>query len=63
LPPASIAAARTTIAFAQWAWPMIHLVHLGAFLSSFGGRRFTWAGINYRLHGRTVSVEQPLGDV
>jgi Glycosyl transferase family 21 len=62
LPHASIAAARITIAFAQWAWPMIHLVHLGAFLSSFGGRRFTWAGINYRLHGRTVSVERPLGD-
>jgi hypothetical protein len=59
LPHASIAAARTTIAFAQWAWPMIHLVHLGAFLASFGGRRFTWAGINYRPRGRTVSVERP----
>jgi ceramide glucosyltransferase len=62
LPHDSIAAARSTIAFAQWAWPMIHLVHLGAFLASFGGRRFTWAGINYRLRGRTVSVERPLGD-
>jgi cellulose synthase/poly-beta-1,6-N-acetylglucosamine synthase-like glycosyltransferase len=60
LPHAAIAAARTTISFAQWAWPMIHLVHLGAFLASFGGRRFTWAGIDYRLYGRTVSVERPL---
>jgi ceramide glucosyltransferase len=57
LPHAAIAAARTTIIFAQWAWPLIHLVHLGAFLTSFVGQRFTWAGIDYRLHGRTVSVE------
>jgi ceramide glucosyltransferase len=62
LPHGAIAAARSTIAFAQWAWPMIHLVHLGAFLTSFGGRQFTWAGIDYRLHGGTVSVERPVGD-
>jgi ceramide glucosyltransferase len=62
LPHAAIAAARTTILFAQWAWPLIHLVHLGAFLTSFVGQRFTWAGIDYRLHGRTVSVERRAGE-
>jgi hypothetical protein len=62
LPQAAIAAARSTITFAQWAWPLIHLVHLGAFLASLVGQRFTWAGIDYRLHGRTVSVERRTGE-
>jgi hypothetical protein len=62
LPHAAIAAARTTIIFAQWAWPLIHLVHLGVFLTSFVGQHFTWAGIDYRLHGRTVSVERRAGE-
>jgi hypothetical protein len=58
LPHVAITAAGATITFAQWAWPLIHLVHLGAFLASLVGRRFAWAGIDYRLHGRTVSVER-----
>jgi ceramide glucosyltransferase len=62
LPHTAIAAARTTIAFAQWAWPAIHLVHLVAFLASLVGQRFTWAGINYRLHGKMVSVERRAGE-
>jgi len=57
----AISAARTTISFAQWAWPLIHLVHVSAFLASCVGQRFTWAGIDYRLHGRTVSVERRAG--
>jgi ceramide glucosyltransferase len=57
LPRDALAAARTTITFARWAWPLIHVVHLGAFLTSLIGQRFTWAGIVYRLHGKTVSVE------
>jgi cellulose synthase/poly-beta-1,6-N-acetylglucosamine synthase-like glycosyltransferase len=62
LPHAAIAAAGITIIFARWAWPLIHLVHLGAFLTSVVGQRFTWAGIDYRLHGRTVSVERRTGE-
>ncbi len=61
LPRAAITAASATITFARWAWPLIHVVHLGAFLASSVGRRFTWAGIDYRLHGRTVSVERRPG--
>jgi ceramide glucosyltransferase len=61
LPQAAIVAARTTLSFAQWGWPLVHLVHLGAFLASVVGQRFTWAGIDYRLHGRTVSVERRAG--
>ncbi len=57
LPQSMISAARTTIRFAKWAWPLIHLVHLGAFLASVAGRRFTWAGIDYRLHGKAVAIE------
>ena len=57
LPRDAIAPARATITFARWAWPLIHVVHLGAFLTSLIGQRFTWAGIAYRLHGKTVSVE------
>jgi ceramide glucosyltransferase len=57
LPQSAILQARSTIAFARWAWPLVHLVHLVAFLTSVVGQRFTWAGINYRLHGRVVSVE------
>jgi ceramide glucosyltransferase len=62
LPHTAIAAARATIIFAQWAWPVIHLMHLGAFLASLIGQRFTWAGIDYRLHGRTASVERRAGE-
>lgn len=62
LPRAAVAAARTTILFAQCAWPLIHLVHLGAFLSSVAGRRFMWAGIEYRLDGETASIEGRRGD-
>jgi hypothetical protein len=61
LPHTAISAARTTISFAQWAWPLIHLVHVSAFLASCVGQRFTWAGIDYRLHGSTVSVERRAG--
>ncbi len=61
LPHTAIAAARTTITFARWAWPLIQLVHLSAFLASCVGQRFTWAGIDYRLHGKTVSVERRAG--
>jgi cellulose synthase/poly-beta-1,6-N-acetylglucosamine synthase-like glycosyltransferase len=52
-----IAAAQSTIGFARWAWPLIHLTHLAAFISSAVGYRFTWAGVDYRLRGKTVSVE------
>jgi cellulose synthase/poly-beta-1,6-N-acetylglucosamine synthase-like glycosyltransferase len=62
LPDAAIATARITITFAQWAWPLIHLLHLGAFLTSVVGQRFSWAGIEYRLHGRTASVERRTGE-
>jgi ceramide glucosyltransferase len=58
LPHAAIAAVRTTMTFARWTWPVIHLVHLGAFLTSVVGQRFTWAGIDYRLHGKIASVER-----
>ena len=58
LPPAAQAAARATIEFARWAWPVIHLVHTAAFLASCAGRRFTWAGTSYRLDGRMASVER-----
>jgi hypothetical protein len=62
LPRADIASARRTIAFARWAWPLIHLVHLGAFLTSVGARRFTWAGIDYCLQGKAVVVERRPGE-
>jgi cellulose synthase/poly-beta-1,6-N-acetylglucosamine synthase-like glycosyltransferase len=58
LPKEAIATAKATIAFARWAWPLIHLVHLLAFLTSCVGQRFTWAGIAYRLDGKTVLVER-----
>ncbi|HWX31912.1 MAG TPA: glycosyltransferase family 2 protein [Steroidobacteraceae bacterium] len=60
LPHAAIASAKSTIRFARWAWPLIHLVHLGAYLTSVTGQRFTWAGIDYRLHGKAVSVERSM---
>jgi hypothetical protein len=62
LPPFAIAPARATIAFARWAWPLIHLVHLGAFLTSAAGRRFSWAGIQYRLDGKAATVERRAGE-
>jgi ceramide glucosyltransferase len=49
-------AAKATIRFARWAWPLIHLVHLTGFLSSIASRSFTWAGISYRLSGKQVRV-------
>jgi hypothetical protein len=58
LPAEAHSIARTTILFATWAWPLIHLVHCAAFLCSCLGRRFTWAGIGYRLDGRNVLVAQ-----
>jgi hypothetical protein len=62
LPQAAIPAARPTLTFARWAWPLIHLIHLGAFVASAVGQRFTWAGIHYRLNGRSVSVERRAGE-
>ncbi len=59
LPLATHSAARATIGFAQWAWPLVHLIHCAAFLTSCAGRRFTWAGIDYRLHRKTVVVQRP----
>jgi hypothetical protein len=58
LPREAIATAKATISFARWAWPLIHLVHLVAFLTSCVGQRFTWAGIAYRFDGKKVSVER-----
>jgi cellulose synthase/poly-beta-1,6-N-acetylglucosamine synthase-like glycosyltransferase len=57
LQPAQIDIAHTTLGFARWAWPLIHLTHLAAFITSAVGYRFTWAGIHYRLRGKAVSVE------
>jgi cellulose synthase/poly-beta-1,6-N-acetylglucosamine synthase-like glycosyltransferase len=54
---ADLAVADTTVKFARWAWPLIHLVHLAAFASSAVGQRFSWAGIRYRFIGREVVVE------
>jgi hypothetical protein len=54
LPADALAIARSTIMFASWAWPLIHLVHCAAFFSSCVGRRFTWAGIHYQLDGSKV---------
>jgi cellulose synthase/poly-beta-1,6-N-acetylglucosamine synthase-like glycosyltransferase len=62
LPQTAISAARTTIAFARWAWPLVHLVNVAAFLLSVVGQRFTWAGIHYCLRGKAVTVERPAGE-
>jgi hypothetical protein len=51
--------ARATIFFSSWAWPLIHLVHCVAFLSSCLGQRFTWAGVRYQLDGRGAVVVRP----
>jgi ceramide glucosyltransferase len=56
LPAEAQSIARATIFFASWAWPLIHLIHCLAFLSSCLGRRFSWAGISYRLDGRNTLV-------
>jgi len=50
--------ARRTVRFARFAWPLIHLIHLAAFASSAFGRRFSWAGIHYRIVGKQVKVER-----
>jgi cellulose synthase/poly-beta-1,6-N-acetylglucosamine synthase-like glycosyltransferase len=52
LPPAELGIATTTLRFAAWCWPLIHLMHIAGFLSSAIGRRFSWAGRRYRLVGR-----------
>lgn len=56
LAPAAMPAALATVKFARWAWPLIHLIHLAAFVSSALGRRFSWAGVRYLLDGREVRV-------
>ena len=58
LPADMLSTAKATIRFASWAWPLIHLVHCIAFLSSCLGRRFTWAGIRYQLDGCNVVVHR-----
>lgn len=58
LPSAAKSTAKTTIAFARWAWPLIHLVNCAAFVASGMGRSFTWAGIRYRVLGKQVSVRR-----
>ncbi len=58
LPPGAQSAARASLDFALWAWPLIHLVHTAAYLGSWRVRRFTWAGIAYRLDGPDVTVER-----
>lgn len=58
LPPAAKSTANATIAFARWAWPLIHLVNCAAFVVSGLGRSFTWAGIRYRVSGKRVSIRQ-----
>jgi ceramide glucosyltransferase len=62
LPAGAIDPARASLVFACWAWPLIHLVHLAAFLASVIGRRYTWAGIDYRLDGGATVVEGRAGD-
>jgi hypothetical protein len=56
LPDEAQSAARATVEFSSWAWPLIHFVHCIAFISSCVGRRFTWAGVRYRLNGGKVQV-------
>jgi len=57
LSPPDMAIATATVKFASWSWPLIHLVHVTAFLSSGFGWRFSWAGTRYRLTGRDVRVQ------
>ena len=56
LPTNALSTAKVTIRFSSWAWPLVHLVHTLAFVASCLGPEFTWAGIRYRLEGRTASV-------
>jgi hypothetical protein len=56
LPADTQSNAQATILFSSWAWPLIHLVHCLAFLSSCLGQRFTWAGVRYRVDGRSAVV-------
>jgi hypothetical protein len=61
LPADTQSIAQATIFFSSWAWPLIHLVHCVAFLSSCVGQRFTWAGVRYQLDGRgAVAVRADL---
>jgi len=56
LGPDEIARIRPGERLACWAFPIVHLVHLSCFLGSLYGRRFRWAGIEYRFRGRRVEV-------
>ncbi len=49
LPIEIAAAARPVFGFGWWGWPLVHIVHTGAFLGSLWGREFEWSGIRYRL--------------
>jgi cellulose synthase/poly-beta-1,6-N-acetylglucosamine synthase-like glycosyltransferase len=57
LSPPDLAIATTTVKFARWAWPLIHLAQVAAFASSGLGQEFSWAGIRYRLRGQSVQVQ------
>ena len=57
LPADAQDAARVTLSFSTIAWPLIHLVHCAAFLSSCFGSGFTWAGIRYRISSEGTHVE------
>ena len=56
LPADTHSIAQASILFSSWAWPLIHLTHCLAFLSSCLGQQFTWAGVRYQLAGRNVKV-------
>jgi hypothetical protein len=58
LPAEMQSVAHSTLRFASCAWPLVHLVHCLAFLSSCLGSQFCWAGIRYRLDGRKVTVRR-----
>jgi len=57
LPASHAPKALSTLRFASLAWPLVHGVHCGAFLSSCVGRHVTWAGFRYRLGRRRTHVE------
>ncbi len=59
LPADTQSIAQATILFSSWAWPLIHLVHCVAFLSSCLGQRFSWAGVRYQLDGRGAVAVRP----
>lgn len=59
LPPADLPVALATVKFARWAWPLIHLIHVAAFIRSAWGTRFSWAGREYQLDGQNISARAP----